>query len=150
MQNRSSRFGLYKDLLSTSKYFKLVCGAGNEDKEVVNYLTFIYTLAGCAGFDISANTEVVRAAKNGINEALKKALIDTNKNGNPDEAEIDEDEDGKTDVIAYLPKEVVWNDYEYTIDNLPTFKYFSIKLIGTGTNQAQPPRVKNLRVVAIA
>ena len=70
---RTTRFGLYRDLLSSSKYFKLVCGAGNEDKEEVNYLTFIYTLAGCAGFDVSANTEVVIAAKNGINEALEKA-----------------------------------------------------------------------------
>ena len=72
-------------------------------------------------------------------------IIDPAKNnGLPDKLTA------KTDVIAYLPKEVVWNDYEYTIDNLPTFKYFSIKLIGTGTNQAQPPRVKNLRVIAIA
>jgi hypothetical protein len=56
----------------------------------------------------------------------------------------------KTDVIAYSSDDVVWKDYEFTIDNLPTFKYFSIKLIGTGTNQAQPPRVKNLRVIALA
>ena len=56
----------------------------------------------------------------------------------------------KTDVIAYTSKQVVWNDYEWTIDNLPTFKYFSIKLVGTGTNQAQPPRMKNLRVLALA
>ena len=56
----------------------------------------------------------------------------------------------KTDVIAYTSKQVVWNDYEFTIDSLPTFRYFSIKLIGTGTNQAQPPRVKNLRVLALA
>tara|TARA_Y100001968_G_scaffold333885_1_gene400594 strand:- start:7922 stop:8956 length:1035 start_codon:yes stop_codon:yes gene_type:complete len=70
---RSTRFGLYRDLLSSSKYFKLVCGAGNEDKDEVNYLTFIYTLAGCAGFDVSANTEVVRAAKKGIYEAVEKA-----------------------------------------------------------------------------
>ena len=45
---------------------------------------------------------------------------------------------------------MVWKDYEFTIDNLPTFRYFSIKLVGTGTNQAQPPRVKNLRVLALA
>ena len=56
----------------------------------------------------------------------------------------------KTDVIAYTSEQVVWNDYEFTIDDLPTFRYFSIKLVGTGTNQAQPPRVKNLRVIALA
>ena len=32
---RSSRYGLYKDLLSSSRYFKLVCGAGNDDKEEI-------------------------------------------------------------------------------------------------------------------
>jgi len=56
----------------------------------------------------------------------------------------------KTDVIAYTSNQVVWNDYEFSIDNLPTFKYFSVKLVGTGTNQAQPPRMKNLRVLALA
>ena len=56
----------------------------------------------------------------------------------------------KTDVIAYTSSQVVWNDYEFTIDDLPTFRIWSIKLIGTGTNQAQPPRMKNLRVLALA
>ena len=72
--NHSTRFGLYKDLLSSSKYFKLVCGAGNEDKDEVEYLTFIYTLAGCSGFDVSANPEVVSAAKKGIKTAQERAL----------------------------------------------------------------------------
>jgi hypothetical protein len=56
----------------------------------------------------------------------------------------------KTDKIAYTSDQVVWNDYEFTIDNLPTFRNFSIKLVGTGTNQAQPPRMKGLRVIALA
>ena len=56
----------------------------------------------------------------------------------------------KTDVLAYTSNQVIWNDYEWTIDNLPTFRNFSIKLVGTGTNQAQPPRMKNLRVLALA
>ena len=72
-------------------------------------------------------------------------VIDPAKNsGLPDKALP------KTDVIAYSSASVVWNDYEFTIDDLPTFKYFSIKLVGTGTNQAQPPRMKNLRVIALA
>ena len=72
-------------------------------------------------------------------------VIDPAKNsGLPDKALP------KTDVIAYTSNQVVWKDYEFTIDNLPTFRYFSIKLVGTGTNQAQPPRVKNLRVIALA
>ena len=72
-------------------------------------------------------------------------VIDPDKNnGLPDKALP------KTDVIAYTSDEVVWKDYEFTIDNLPTFRNFSIKLVGSGTNQAQPPRIRNLRVIALA
>ena len=73
LNNIQDRFGLYKDLLKTSSYFKLVCGAGNEDKDEVEYLTFIYTLAGCAGFDVSASPEVVTSAKKGIFSAIEKS-----------------------------------------------------------------------------
>ena len=55
-----NRFGLYMDLLQSSNYFKLVCGAGNEDKNEVEYLTYVYTLAGCSGFDVSDNFGRVR------------------------------------------------------------------------------------------
>lgn len=68
-----NRFGLYMDLLRSSNYFKLVCGAGNEDKNEVEYLTYIYTLAGCSGFDVSASPEIVISAKKGINAAISKA-----------------------------------------------------------------------------
>ena len=66
------RFNLYKDLLSASKYFKLVCGAGNEDRHEVEYLTYIYTLAGCTGFDVSASPDIVFHAKE-FDAALEKS-----------------------------------------------------------------------------
>ena len=69
----NNRFGLYMDLLQSSNYFKLVCGAGNEDKNEVEYLSYVYTLAGCAGFDVSASPEIVKSAKKGINAAMIKA-----------------------------------------------------------------------------
>ena len=56
----------------------------------------------------------------------------------------------KTDILAYTSDQVVYKDYEYTIDSLPSFRYFSIKLVGTSTNAAQPPRVKDLRVISLA
>lgn len=67
----SARFAQYKDSLSSSKYFKLVCGAGNEDANEVEKLAFVYTLAGCKGFDVSANIEVVTACKRGIEQAFE-------------------------------------------------------------------------------
>jgi ferredoxin len=69
----TDRFSLYKDLLATSNYFKLVCGAGNEDASEVEYLTFIYTLSGCAGFDVSASPLIVEAANKGINYAFESS-----------------------------------------------------------------------------
>ena len=56
----------------------------------------------------------------------------------------------KTDVIGFDSDELDFREYEFTIDNLPSFRYFGIKLIGTSTNQAYPPRVKDLRVIALA
>jgi hypothetical protein len=56
----------------------------------------------------------------------------------------------KTDIIGFDSDELDFREYEFTIDNLPSFRYFGIKLIGSSTNQAYPPRVKDLRVIALA
>jgi len=56
----------------------------------------------------------------------------------------------KTDVIGFDSDVLDYREYEFTIDNLPAFRYFGIKLIGTSTNQAYPPRFKDLRVIALA
>jgi 4-hydroxy 2-oxovalerate aldolase len=69
----SNRFDEMADLLSKGKYFKLVCGAGNEDTEEVKRLTVLYTLAGAKGLDVSANVEVVKACKKGIDIAFSLA-----------------------------------------------------------------------------
>jgi ferredoxin len=66
----NSRFNLMQDLLNQGKFFKLVCGAGNEDAEEVKRLTVLYTLAGAAGMDISANMKVVDACMTGIDYAF--------------------------------------------------------------------------------
>jgi len=65
----SSRYDYYKSLLDSSSFFKLVCGAGNENAHEVKQLAFIYTLAGCKGFDVSASPEIVRACRDGIEAA---------------------------------------------------------------------------------
>lgn len=56
----------------------------------------------------------------------------------------------KTDSIGFESDELIFRDYEFTIDQLPSFRYFSIKLIGTSTNQVYPPRVRDLRIIALA
>jgi len=62
-----------QSLLDNAKYFKLVCGAGNEDAEEVKRLTILYTLAGAKGMDVSANTDVVTACMDGIDVAFELA-----------------------------------------------------------------------------
>lgn len=56
----------------------------------------------------------------------------------------------KTDILAFESRELQFKDHEFTVSNLPSFKYISIKLIGAGTNQAYPPRLKDLRVICLA
>ena len=63
---------MLKSLLDAKKCFKLVCGAGNEDAEDVKKLVSLYAKAGCRFFDISANEDIVDAAKT----ALKNVNID--------------------------------------------------------------------------
>jgi Fe-S-cluster-containing hydrogenase component 2 len=68
-----NRLETMTSLLKNRKFFKLVCGAGNEDVEEVYRLCFIYTLAGSKGFDVSANTQVVQSAMRGIDQVLECA-----------------------------------------------------------------------------
>jgi hypothetical protein len=56
----------------------------------------------------------------------------------------------KEDSLGFEGDSVKFKEYLFTVDNLPSFRYYSIKLVGTSTNQAYPPRVKELRVIALA
>ena len=56
----------------------------------------------------------------------------------------------KTDVLAHGSDDLPFTDYEFSIDDLPEFRYFSIKIVGTGTDQAYPPRIRDLRAIALA
>ena len=60
---------MLKDIFEQRKGFKLVCGAGNEDANEVEKLVAIYSLAGCPFFDVSANPQIVDAAKKGLDVA---------------------------------------------------------------------------------
>jgi len=65
-----NRYTELKNILTQRRYFKVVCGAGNEDSEEVHKLTLVYTLAGAVGIDVSANVEVVEAAMKGIDQLI--------------------------------------------------------------------------------
>ena len=65
-------------------------------------------------------------------------------NGKPDKLY------SKVDSLGFNSSDLTYTDLEFTIDSLPPFRYFSIKLNGTSTTQAYPPRFKQLRVIALA
>ncbi len=67
------RYQNFKNLLEQERCFKMICGAGNEDKEHVKSLSFVYTLAGANVLDVSANPEVVKYAKMGIDMAFDRS-----------------------------------------------------------------------------
>jgi ferredoxin len=68
-----NRYQELRNLFKERNVFKLVCGAGNEDLTEVRRLATIYTLAGAAMHDLSANLDVVEAAKKGIKTAYELA-----------------------------------------------------------------------------
>ena len=71
MNNSATRFDQMQELFNRGKYFKLVCGAGNEDAKEVRRLASIYTLAGASGLDVSATPNIVQACKEGIDFAFQ-------------------------------------------------------------------------------
>lgn len=69
------RYSKLRNILQERRFFKLVCGAGNEDPEEVRRLSLIFTLAGSTMLDLSANTDVVDAAVTGIKKAYEIAPL---------------------------------------------------------------------------
>jgi len=61
----------------------------------------------------------------------------TNNNGKPD------------DPVTPTATET-FKDYEFTIEEIPPFTSFQVKIDMVGTNQAQPPYIKDLRAIALA
>jgi hypothetical protein len=67
-----------------------------------------------------------------------------------------EDSDGSSDkfvspsLIGTNIQDVKFKEHTFTVDQLPQFKAYQIKLVLTSTNQVYVPRIRNLRVIALA
>ena len=57
---------------------------------------------------------------------------------------------GRPDTLVPASVENEFREYEFTIDNLDEFVGFQIKIVISGTNEATPPRFKDLRAIALA
>ena len=76
-------------------------------------------------------------------------LRDTDGDGIGDEVIDPNENDGRSD--SFVPAdETQYREYTYSIDELPSFNGFQIKIVFSGTNQAKYPVIKNLRVIAVA
>jgi hypothetical protein len=56
--------------------------------------------------------------------------------------------DGSADTFVRQSSDQSLKDYEYSVDDLPDFYAFAIKIVMAGTNQATPPIIKDLRAIA--
>ena len=68
-----------------------------------------------------------------------------------------ENSDGRSDryvqkdsTLAFASENLSYTEYTFTAENLPSFRTYRIKLALTSTSQSFVPRVKELRVIALA
>ena len=54
------------------------------------------------------------------------------------------------DNLGFDPNDIDYREYTFTADELPSFRNYRIKLIATSTSQVYVPRMKDLRVIALA
>ena len=55
-----------------------------------------------------------------------------------------------TNEESFDPNDLIFNPYEFTVDNLPSFKSYRIKIVATSTSLVYVPQIKGLRVLAMA
>ena len=60
--------------------------------------------------------------------------------------------DGRPDTGLMVPQNDPWvfSDYEYTLDDAPAYDGFQLKIVLKNYNQPYIPRVKDLRIIALA
>lgn len=84
---------MLKNILDSKRCFKLICGAGNEDILQVERLVKLYSMAGCKFFDLSANADVIDAAKRALEDRIGYLCVSVGLKGDPHirKAQIDAD-----------------------------------------------------------
>ena len=73
-----------------------------------------------------------------------QVIAPKNNNGHSDTLVV------KSNSYGFVPQDIEYKDYTFTADELPAFRSYRIKFVLTSTNQVYVPRVKDLRVIALA
>ena len=77
-------------------------------------------------------------------------LTDTDGDGFGDEVIDGSKNSGRADSKVPASTSGEFVDYQFTADNLTEFTGFQIKIVFNGTNEAEAPKFKDLRVIALA
>ena len=77
-------------------------------------------------------------------------LLDTDGDGFGDETISTSRNSGKPDAKVSSSVDSEFLEYQFTADNLTEFTGFVIKVVFSGTNEAEAPRLKDLRAIALA
>ena len=80
-----------------------------------------------------------------INLNVRKQVIDpANNDGRPDSYV------SPSTSLGFLPQNLEYKEYSFSVDQLPTFRSYRIKIVLTSTSQTYVPRLKDLRVITLA
>ena len=73
----------------------------------------------------------------------RQVINSANNNGQSDSFVPKTNQYGFGDAVQF-------SDYTFTADDLPAFRYYRIKILLISSDQCYVPRVKDLRVMALA
>jgi len=77
-------------------------------------------------------------------------LNDTDGDGFGDDVRDAGKNSGRADAFVPASTDGEFVDYTFTVDDLSEFNGFQIKIVSSGTNEAEAPSFKDLRVIALA
>ena len=77
-------------------------------------------------------------------------LLDTDGDGFGDEVIDAARNSGRPDAKVPSSTDTEFLEYQFSADNLPEFTGFAIKVVFSGTNEAEAPRLSDLRAIALA
>jgi len=123
------------DLKNPSTSLKVLIGAY---RGATSDFRVLYRLFKPDSAEIDQSYELFPGYDNLRDVDIELQVVDPSKNS------------GRADKLVRASKKDEFLDYEFTANNLDEFTGFQIKVVISGTNEADPPRFQDLRVIALA
>ena len=97
---------------------------------------------------------LIRVDSSGVEQTFElfpgyKNLKDIDDDGFGDVVIDEAKNDGRSDSIVSASENNQYREYQYTADNLDLFTGYVVKIVMSGTNQAEFPRIKEFRSIAV-